>query len=95
MNIIYKRWLLLNLNQLMRHTGVALTTWAGTGLVEQGRVNLHSLWIAFLAGAFFPTLAAFMSAGLPGLSDSSTTTTSTIALSSITTTDTPHEKPNP
>lgn len=68
MNSLYKRWLVLNLSQLMRHTGVALSTWAGLGISE-GKINWHSCWIAFLSGAIIPGITAFLSKGIPQKDD--------------------------
>lgn len=49
----------------MRHMSVAISTWLGVGFAENGKIHWHELYIAILAGAFFPTLIAFLSKGIP------------------------------
>jgi hypothetical protein len=90
MNAIYKRWLLLNVNQLMRHMAVALTTWAGTSVAD-GKIIWKGLGAAILFGAFIPTFTAFLAKGIPGADDLPGVTDPKPQPLSIT----PHENPPP
>ncbi len=68
MTKLYEKWILFNVNQLMRHMSVALATWLGQGIVE-GKINWNSMWVALVAGAFFPTLILFLGKGIPTSED--------------------------
>lgn len=50
---------------LMRHVGTATATWGGVSF-QDGKFDasdLHSLWIAILAGAIIPTVATYLQKG--------------------------------
>lgn len=55
----WEKWALNFWSILAQHLAVALSTWMGVGLVN-GAIQWNSLWVAFVMGAFFPSLSKFL-----------------------------------
>lgn len=64
MTKLWEKWLVFNVNQLLRHMSVALATWLGTG-VNNGQIDWGDLWAALVAGAIIPTVIAMCKKGIP------------------------------